>query len=147
MSLAYATPLELDIRPSAAVRRYLVLVHGLALLSVMLLPVEVSLRGVAAMLVLVSFMLAWHRHKQSVRLEWRETDWLIRRAERENKAELLASSLLMARLTLLHFKLDNGRRLCLLVLPDALDSGHFRRLRVRLRVSAQTRSSHARMKL
>lgn len=127
--------------------RYLVLVHGLALLSVMLLPVGVGLRLCMALLLVVSFMHAWRRQQQPVRLVWRDTDWLIRCADREHKAELLASSLLTAWLTLLHFKLDSGRRLCVLLLPDALDSDHFRRLRVRLRVSGQNSSSHARIKL
>ena len=145
MSATYATPLLLDLKPSGYVRIYLLCVHLLALVAVWLLPLDWYLQ--LLILVLLGFSYRYSRRQQAMRYQllWREYGWLVRSDDTEYGAQLLASSMVTAWLTVLSFRLETGQSLSLLILPDSLSPDQYRRLRVRLKVSGNKALAHGRI--
>jgi hypothetical protein len=138
--------LDLDINPSRSLRAYLRVLHGLAAVAVLLLPLVAWLQGLLVLLLALLYRHSCRRYLRHYRLLWRDSGWRVCGAAADYGAELLDSSLLNTRLTLLNFRLDNGDSLSIPVTADALGEDDFRRLRVHLRVNANKPAAHARMK-
>ncbi len=63
-----------------------------------------------------------------------EGEWIVTTAKRgDSRGRLAQDSVVLSWLTVLVFRLEDGRRCAAVVLPDNVDREGFRRLRVRLR--------------
>jgi len=145
LSATYATPLELDIKPSRWLKAYLQAVHLLAAGALLLLPLATYLQGLLVLLLLALYRHSCRRYLRACRLQWRDSGWRLYRDGVAYGADLLPGSLLTRWLTLLNFRLDTGQRLSVPLLADALEADDFRRLRVRLRVSGNKLPDRARI--
>ncbi len=141
MSVTYATPLTLEVRPSRRLQRFLFLSHGLALLSLLLLDVPLWLRLVLCGLLVAFYWRIGGRQAPFRRITWYEQGWSIETADRAVPAELLDSSFVTHWLTILNFRCRDGSRVSSLLLADSVDAEVFRRLRVRLKVDGAGRRS------
>ena len=149
-SIAYATPLRLELKPSSSLYWLLTAIHlgALALLPATSLPVwlvmSLSAFVVASYARQVS-RFAWLRSSASVvSLYWPEGEqWRLGcRNGDETWALLLSDSFVKPWLTILLFRPDSGGRVQnVVILPDMLDPENFRRLRVRLKLNSPTRRS------
>jgi hypothetical protein len=119
----------------------LILAHGGAALIVVLvaLPWWFKCGVMAAIAVNLRHAYSWHLlHRGRGMVEawsWADGRWEVRcfNDAVSRPATLAADSLVLAWLTILVFRLDDGRVRALLLLPDNIDAAVFRRLRVRLR--------------
>ena len=139
----YATPLQIELQVSHRAAGWLATTHlaGLAALPFTTLPAWAAL--LLGMTVLVSLWHAWsrhvsRRHRAAVAcLVWREQDdcLLIYRDGSRRACRLAPCAFVTPWLVILYFR--QPRRCCsLLLLPDMVAAESFRRLRVRLRMSA-----------
>lgn len=136
--------IEFRPRPSVLLIWVLLGFHILAALVVLL---SVAYKLAAAALLLITFW-SWyrahrlhcqHRGPKAIRrLQWQsDGHWLLENRQQQNlPATLLPSSYLHPRLLILNFKLQDGGRRNVLLLPDSLDAQTLRRLRSRLRIEA-----------
>lgn len=91
--------------------------------------------GVVAMIAWHVWRDAWRRHSRSpvlIELDHEGKLWVTMRDGLRHAAQVQASSLVTASLTVLNLKFEQGRASCL-ILPDAVEAEPFRRLRVWLR--------------
>ena len=138
MSTTYATPLALHIRPSPRLRRFTLLIHLLAGLAILLLPLSAGWLLAGWLLLSLSLFAGLRRQGRERHLLWREQDWLIDVGGAEQVAVLEGATLVSPWLTILSLRrIDRGGRCVLPILPDAIATESFRRLRVRLRVSGR----------
>lgn len=148
--MTYATPLQVEPRASKRAAGWLVATHlaGVAVLPFSGLPFGAALLLGAALL--ASLRHAWsrhvsRRHRAAIkRFVWREQDdCLAIYGDGTSRACRLAPyAFVTPWLVVLYFR--QRRRTCsLLLLPDMLPADTFRRLRVRLRVTAGQRSGTA----
>jgi len=145
LSATFATPLELDIKPSRWLKAYLQAVHLLAAAALLLLPLAAYLQGLLLLLLLALYRHSCRRYLRAYRLQWQDSGWRLYRDGVVCGADLLPGSLLTRWLTLLNFRLDTGQRLSVPLPADALGADDFRRLRVRLRVSGNKSPDRARI--
>lgn len=133
----------LVLRPgfSGRLASVVVLAHGGAALCMLLVALPWWLKAGLLVAVVVSAQHAYswhllHRGKGLVEAwSWSDGRWEVRCFNEAVPlpATLAADSLVLAWLTVLVFRLDDGRVRSLLLLPDNIDATVFRRLRVRLR--------------
>jgi hypothetical protein len=138
---AYASPLVLEPGVSRYLKLYLIVIHGLAL-AVLVTPFNMPLmfRFMLAVIIVGSFIWNWRRSRLNdsarvVRLVWEvDGDWTLRWNDATQRvAQLRPETYESTWLVILHFQLQAGGRLSVVILPDMLDRQSFRRLRVRLR--------------
>jgi toxin CptA len=133
-------PISLQPAPSRRLYAGLVLVHVGALLA--LLPVSLPwwCKALVMFAVLADAVHAYQRHVlllgddvTAVTL-FPDGRWMIKtRYSEECQGEPVGERLVQAWLTVLVFRLADGRRRALILLPDNVEAKSFRRLRVRLR--------------
>jgi len=115
-------------------------VHGLALCALPFSAAGTFMQVLLAMAILASL---WHYQRRvrrenvhggmRIRLS-RDGDWEVSLAAAPFQAARLATPVFVRPLlTVLRFRLVDGRRCCALLLPDCVDAEDFRRLRVWLR--------------
>lgn len=136
----FTGPIRLRPGSSARLAIGLLIAHGGAALIALLVPWPYWARLLLALFLFGGLIrsLAWHvLHRGDAATEAVLQDdgsWTLATGLVEPRPALLASdSLVTAQLTVLVFRLADGRRRSLLLLPDNLDPDTFRRLRVRLR--------------
>ncbi len=130
--------LDLSISISRHVRHAGQGAHALALYALSFTTLEPCPRGVLAIAILAAW---WHFRRTmagahgDVRIRlYRDGGWAISlRAERLRTARLMRPVFVHPSLTVLRFRLDDGSRHSVLLLPDCVDADDFRRLRVWLR--------------
>jgi hypothetical protein len=139
-SPSYAAPLRLERRPSRYLLSALLVVHGTALLVLILLPVVWWIKVPLALAVLAQGIVSWRRQLMlgsalaTQRLVWTGgSSWeLFNRDGAVRRARLLPGSYIHPWLVVLRF-LTEDRQKCAVVLPcDSLDPDSHRRLRVQL---------------
>lgn len=140
--------LEFRPRPSKLLARFLVIVHVAAALTVMIFVPGRLAMAVLLLLVAVSFHRAYRRYvlqrgsRAARRVVCQEDGvWLLQDTQGVvREARLLPLTFLHPRLVILNFELcrTSGRR-NLVLCPDSLDVQTLRRLRARLRVTAQSK--------
>ncbi|HEB78513.1 MAG TPA: hypothetical protein ENI90_08305 [Methylothermaceae bacterium] len=117
-------------------RRFLLGCHGLALAALALSALPLGLTVPLIMVLVVSAMSAWRRGGRArlSRLSYRDQHWELIGTDRQVRhGRLLNSTWLSRWLTLLHFRLENGRFLAVPVWCDSLDDRNYRQLQVVLR--------------
>jgi hypothetical protein len=142
-STAFATPLNLELRPSRRLAGFLLAAHGgaLALLPFTSLPLWAMITVGLAVLASLTRLLprfATLGHPDAVtRLVWPAGDeWqLSSRGGQQDSGVLLPGAYVHPSLVILPFRTGRGRR-SVPILPDMLDADSFRRLRVRLGLHA-----------
>ncbi len=146
-SSGYATPLVLEPRPSRWLLGPVFAGHAAIML---LLPFTTLPTG---LWLLAEGLVGWslwridrcHRRQDCdhsvIRLEWRRgNSWLVGQADGTTwMAELGPGTLLTPYLVGLDLRLDTGRRIDVILPPDALPADAFRRLKVRLRIEGRGR--------
>lgn len=145
MSATYATPLALQLEVSRRLRWFLVGINLLGALALLSLPWPLPWRLALCLIPVTSLLYGFNRWLLAYRLLWREHDWLIESPRFSGRAWLQGDTLVTPWLTLLSFRLENGRRLSVPVLPDAVHRDAFRRLRVRLKVNGRQSVSRAKL--
>ncbi|MGQ0595485.1 MAG: protein YgfX [Gammaproteobacteria bacterium] len=140
MTAGFTGPIRLQPTGSALLGTGIAFSHTGALVIVALLPWPAWARVSVAMLLCGSLVwsLAWHvLHRGDAVTEailQGDGSWTVRAGPAEPVSATLANdSVVTPYLTVLLFKLADGRRRSLLVLPDNIEPETFRRLRVRLR--------------
>ena len=133
-------PVDISLRPSRLTAIWIVILAVTTFALSFTLPIDGWLNALAGVLVAAWSVLALRRHvygpraMRHLRLEGNRTLLLSTRDGRASRGRLLPSTYVDARLTALVWR-PGGRRLgraeC--ILPDALSSEDFRRLRVLLR--------------
>jgi len=133
-------PLRIKLHRSGVLTGFILLAHGGAIiLSVLSLPLWtgllLSLGVVCNLVYTLNRHVLMHGQYAIAELAWAiNGDWhLITRDGKRHDAQLLRSTYLHARLVILNFVVDGGKR-SIILLPDALDTNTFRRLRVRLQI-------------
>lgn len=117
-------------------RRFVLGCHGLALAALEQSGLPLSLAVPMGVAVVVSAMVAWRRggRPKLVRFSYRDQRWeLVGPDQRVRRGRLLPSTWLSRWLTLLHFRLENGRFLAVPIWCDSLDDRDYRQLQVVLR--------------
>jgi hypothetical protein len=138
MTAGFTGPIRLRPRGSALLATGIAFSHTGALVIVALLPWPAWARVSAAMLLSGSLLwsLAWHvLHRGDAVSEailQGDGSWTVRAGHAEPVSATLANDSVVSPY-LMVFKLADGRRRSLLVLPDNVEPETFQRLRVRLR--------------
>lgn len=138
----FQAPIVLQPHFSPALAWAFALIHLLAFIIVLSQPLASLAKAALATAVVMSAALAMRRHllflgASIVALTLKsDGTFLVRLADSEvEKGELLPGAFVHPQLTVLVFRLSQKkRRRALLLTPDNVDPGAFRRLRVRLRV-------------
>lgn len=151
----YAAPLQIDILPSRRILAFLVFSHSVALVTLLVLPLPVISKLVAASLIVAGCWYQLFKHRwvpvnfpigiftTTGRIRcaiWdSDDDWRLMVGHgRMCEAQLLGSSFVHRQLVVLMFRIDGhpwySRRQSIVLTTDNLDQGVFRRLRVRLRL-------------
>jgi hypothetical protein len=140
VTAGFTGPIRLRPTGSALLATGIAFSHTGALIIVALLPWPAWTRVSAAMLLSGSLLwsLAWHvLHRGDAVTEallLGDGSWTVRAGHAEPVSATLAhDSVVSPYLTVLVFKLVDGRRRSLLLLPDNVEPATFQRLRVRLR--------------
>lgn len=135
-----AAQLTLELVPSRILLAGLAVCHLLALISLLICDLPVSITLSLGMLIAFSLVLNYarygHRHSR-----WfvervaclADGNWALQTADgRHHMAQLLDSSYVHPRLVILNFALGTFARRSVVLLPDSTDANDLRRLRVRL---------------
>jgi hypothetical protein len=140
-SREYATPLRLELRPSAILTRLVFTLYlsafGMVLVAELVFWQKVLLvLGILASGVVHCLKYPLGHNKNRIRaLVWhRGSAWQIEREGSIEAATLGSEGRVLAWLVVLQLKPETGGRLYLVLAPDMLDSDCFRQLRVRLRM-------------
>ncbi len=134
MGVTGAAQYRFDFRPSRLLGLALLLTHGLAMLSIIVLPLPFLMRAV---LLLVPAANLWHVYRKvgggavGLRIESDRIVVLDARSG-EVSGKLLPDSLVTPYLAVLQIHTE-GKPRSVLVMPDSLDAQSFRRLRILLR--------------
>lgn len=140
MSLSgYAPSLTLERRPSVRFAILLAVLHGSAMITLLVLPVALWARAALALFIVWSLLRAVNHQAllrgpyAVTRLVWEKSgQWMLERGGVQVPARLLGSSFVHPRLIILNFSLGRWRT-CSVVLPrDGAGAESLRRLRVRL---------------
>ncbi len=142
MSRRYATPLLFEPGPSRTLCTGLILVHVVAIMVLPFMPLPVWAGLMILLLLLFSLWRAIRvhitlGHPGSVcAVQWGEArSCRLRLATGQDvEARLLPQVFMLPWLVIMHFRSSRGRVHHLVLLPDMLEPGVFRRLRVRLMI-------------
>jgi len=142
LSGKYATPLQLEPGPSRTLCAGLILVHVAAIMVLPFMPLPLWPGLIILLFLLFSLWRAIRvhitlGHPGSVRaVQWGEArSCRLRLATGQDiAARLLPQVFMLPWLVIMHFSSGRGRIHHLVLLPDMLDAGVFRRLRVRLMI-------------
>jgi len=152
----YATPLTLNIHPSRLATCTIFIVHVGAVMSVILVSINIYLKILISVLVLVSLWDVYNRvslkkRNSITQIIWgTDNNWILKTSDGHTRdAQLLPSTYVHTWMTVLNFKKLNSmlnsrlnsrlnfntkyfRSCSCVLLPDSMDAGELRRLRVRL---------------
>ena len=142
LSTKYATPLLLEPGSSRTLRVWLLLIHFAAIMLLPFMPLPVGAGLIMMLLILFSLWQAirlqgYSTHPDSVRaVLWNETCScrLSLSSGQDIEARLVPRVFMLPWLVIMRFKSDRKRLHHLVLLPDMLEPGVFRRLRVRLMI-------------
>jgi hypothetical protein len=116
-------------------QRLLLLLHILAALSVLLLPIVVWVQGIGILLLFIHYRYSPRYMFVCHRLVWQAGNhWLLTQQQHTETASLLPGSVLLPWLIILLFKMESGKNRVVAVWPDAVHPQGFRRLKVRLKI-------------
>jgi len=144
-SKKYASPLQLELKPSRLLFSIVLALHTIALLMIYLLPVNSLLKLFTALLVISTFMYfvyyqAFRKSaKAIIKVIWDASDewFLVTRSGEQMPANLVGDSFSHPRLAVLNFKIpEHFFQKRVVLLRDNVDENLFRRLRVRLKISS-----------
>lgn len=136
MLRTYATPLKIDINPSKTYLIFVLVVTSMACFSISLLSTNFWFRFVLILIVSAFSIYVYIINNRPKNIIWSsQNKWEVVDKEKYSAA-LLPDSIVLPWLVVLNFRLETGRNKSLIVFADAIDSQSFRKLRVRLKVSA-----------
>lgn len=139
MSHIYATPLELELTPSRRETFFVYGIYGLTLLSIWQLPWPLWGRLIFLCTVFVLVSVLRRRQKKYSRIVWQAGNhWLITSKGVTDTAMLQQQSLVTTWLVILLFKITDHGDIAIVIWPDSIQPNVFRRLRVRLKLEAES---------
>ncbi|MBC9071873.1 hypothetical protein IAI53_07835 [Thauera sp. CAU 1555] len=132
-------PLRLTLRPSVRIQTLMFAMHGIAASALLFsaLPLVLSAAMVAAVLVSLWLVL---RRQAAGSLLLGDDGWF--ELGEDGRLRVLASTTDFGWAIWLHWVSDEGRRGALMLAPDSLPAGGWRRLRIWLRHKAGASSGH-----
>ncbi len=145
-STRYAQPLRLTPKPSRILMALLTLGHLGALSILFPLDFPIVIKGLIAVVLLLSLVVAWRKQPGKVgeggvkTLTWQaDGEWLLGTVDgKQLQANLHESTYVHPWLVVLNFRQQAKRGILSFTLaPDALDKETFRELRVRLKVAGK----------
>ncbi len=144
MSSIISAALRLELKPSPLARRWRWLAHLVAAAAIPLLQSPLLMIASAAIVLL---SLALSRRQESLTLLWdSDGNWTCHRVGQERALGLAESPVVQPWLIILAFRVHGQRRIRRIVIfPDAVDETSFRRLRVRLRCTANAFAASRRL--
>ena len=148
MSHTYATPLKLEISPSRLFLKIHVLIYFLATISILSLPWSATIQGACIALLINFGHKTYVSHNRLRLLIWKqENNWELWVSGLMQRLQLQGSSYISPWLAILNFKSEDGARISLVVLNDAVDRHQFRQLRVRLKVEGNKSVRHDKIQI
>ena len=138
LSNGFDVPLRLKLRPSKLLFQFQVLMHGLALLALMLpssLLFEIKFMLVVILIIHLAFVTRRYRQQlnSNEQLIWQKGDlWISLIADSVTSWNCLSNTLVKAWFVIVNLSNENGNR-TLLIVKDQCDALTFRRLKVRLK--------------
>jgi len=137
LSTTYATPLLLEPSSSRTLRAWLVVIHVVAIVLLPFLALSVEAGLILLLLILFSLWQAIRLRPDSVTgVRWNEARscHLSLASGQDIEARLMPQVFMLPWLVIMRFKSNRKRVHHLVLLPDMLEPGVFRRLRVRLMI-------------
>jgi hypothetical protein len=137
LSTKYATPLLLEPGSSRTLRVWLVVIHAVAIMLLPFMPLPAGAGLIMMLLILFSLWHAVRSHPYSVSaVLWSEARScrLSLASGQDIEARLMPQVFILPWLVIMRFKSNRKRLHHLVLLPDMLEPGVFRRLRVRLMI-------------
>lgn len=134
MSKEYEKPLTLKLHSSAVLYYYLVSVHLLALFAVFYASIPLLIQLLCVGFIVVYYFYLNGKLKPPAKIVWlQENNWQLYDSEiTYSEACLTPWSFLTSWVVVLVFKLEAGKKVCVLVPYDALDIEIFRQLKLKL---------------
>lgn len=133
--------LNMPLRRSPLLAAYIVISHFAALGALTMTALPGSLSALLAVLIALHFGFSWRRHWRRSFLIYDSCGWRYRDAERDWIMHPAGENVIWPWLLILNFRTDSGRRLSLVLPPDAAVRQDLRRLRILLRHITPTRYS------
>lgn len=131
----YASPLTLELKPSAALNAFLWLIHALATSAVLLAQIHWAVQIIFVALIIIYFNEQKRAVSRYQKLIWFDDNhWHIYADGQYTEACLTPMSFHSSWLVILVFKTASGKTVNALLLYDVLDADVFRRLKVRLTI-------------
>jgi membrane-bound toxin of toxin-antitoxin system len=137
---AFSAPIPINLGPSRSLGLGLAIAYGGAGLAILPLAWPGWIKILLEFIVIAGWIRAFRWHVQhrgdAIRAltATAEGEWIVTTARRGKcRGTLARDSVVLPWLTVLTFKLEDGRRRSVVLLPDNVDVHSFRRLRVRLR--------------
>jgi len=137
LSTTYATPLLLEPGSSRTLRAWLVVIHAVAIVLLPFLALPAGAVLIMLLLILFSLWQAIRLRPDSVTgVRWNEARscHLSLASGQDIEARLMPQVFMLPWLVIMRFKSNRKRVHHLVLLPDMLEPGVFRRLRVRLMI-------------
>ena len=137
MSKRSAAPLWLDVKQSRYLLAFIIIVHVLALLSGLLMPVGAVLKVALCLLPGCSFYFYYQRYQQGFYIfslrHSEELSWELVENNHHSCLRVLRSTVLTSFIIILQVKIGNKHR-SLLVCRDAVSAEEYRKLFVALKI-------------
>lgn len=144
----YRAALNVEPRPSRILRVSSGILHAAASIAVVVADIPLWIK--VGLLVGIGLSLSWTAYRYGwrgsggfiVRIEWLDDRWYLETGNGVRHLARLIGGYAHPRIVVLNFRLENGRRWPLVLLPDAVDAESLRRLRVWLRIRSAEDASN-----
>lgn len=132
----YATPLRVEVNASVYYLAYVLVVVGLAVMAVSILDLSLWFRLLLISTIILFSILSCLQNLRPKTVIWQsDNKWLLI-DKRNRPASVMQDSVVLPWLLILNFKLESGGIKSLIIFRDSTHSECFRKLSVRLKVSA-----------
>ncbi len=134
MSKEFASPLVAKLKPSKQLLHFHLLTHLLALTAVDYVQLDLLITVACLSLIVVSFIFSIKQMQRYRQFIWSDNNqWnLLTTSNEQLDAQLTPMSFFINHLVVLVLRVDDGKKVSLLITEDAVNKEVFRRLKVKL---------------
>ena len=134
MSKEYASPLVANLKLSKQQLYFYLLTHLLALTAIDYAQLDLLITVVCLSLIALSFIFSIKQMQRYMQFTWLDNNqWILRNKSNElQDAQLTPMSFFINHLVVLVLRLDDGRKVSLIITKDTVNQEVFRRLKVKL---------------
>jgi len=134
LSKEYASPLVANLKLSKQQLYFYLLTHLLALTAIDYAQLDLLITVVCLSLIALSFIFSIKQMQRYMQFTWLDNNqWILRNKSNElQDAQLTPMSFFINHLVVLVLRLDDGRKVSLIITKDTVNQEVFRRLKVKL---------------